>query len=133
MPMKWRGRTVTRQVRMAIMRGVAAVAMDIRNDAIESITDGNKSGRVYQRRGIVHQASAPGEPPAADTGTLHNSITVELHPASLRATVNVSAEYAAALEFGTERMQPRPFMNPALQKNIKNLNRRIALEIRRVK
>lgn len=53
-------------------------------------------GRVYGR----HQASAPGEPPAPDSGTLQRSVTHEaLSEAVVRVGTNV--EYAPLLEFGT--------------------------------
>lgn len=72
-------------------------------------------GRVYKSRGITsrfarkgtkararqeHRASAPGDPPAKDTAFLQ--VSVGIFPegdASLR--VGPTAEYAAALEFGT--------------------------------
>ena len=37
---------------------------------------GSRSGRTYSIRGKVHIASAPGEPPAVDTGNLKNSLRV---------------------------------------------------------
>jgi HK97 gp10 family phage protein len=130
--MKWNGAKVTLNVKKAMLRALARTAHDIRNDAINSITEGQKSGRTYTRRGIVHVASAPGEPPAADTGTLHNSIEVVMVPAAIKARVNASASYAASLELGTQKMQPRPYLNPALQKNIPGLKARIIAEVKRV-
>lgn len=73
-----------------------------------------KSGKPYTRRGTTHQASAPGEAPAIDTGNLANSIQVDLH--GLSAVIGTNAEYAEALEFGTVRMAPRPFLAPAMAK-----------------
>lgn len=131
MTMKWNGVKLTVGVKKAIMRAVAMTAHDVRNDAINSITSGQKSGQVYTRRGITHQASAPGEAPAADTGVLHNSIDVILNPATLSARVNASAKYAAALEYGTEKMQPRPYMRPALNSNIPKLQSRVILEVKK--
>lgn len=88
---------------------------------------GPKSGRTYRRGAIrrgkgekrrvvayrFHRASAPGEAPAIDTATLVNSFfTKKVGP--LVRVIGVGAEYAAALEFGTERIAPRPFLRPAL-------------------
>ena len=68
----------------------------------------------------LHRASAPGEPPAPDTGTLRRSAFIERTDRGVR--VGVAMPYAAALEFGTTRagrdrktvILPRPFLRPAL-------------------
>lgn len=68
-----------------------------------------KSGRVYRRRGVTHQASAPGEAPAIDTGRLAQSASVIPDPANHGALVNFSDRKALMLEKGTRKMAPRPF------------------------
>jgi len=70
-----------------------------------------KHGRAYQRADGVHHASAPGEPPASDSGELMDSIKVERFGAVGYVTANT--EYADYLEHGTHNMLPRPFMGPA--------------------
>lgn len=64
-----------------------------------------------------HQASAPGEPPAVDTGALRNSVGQEVTGNVLR--VGVAMPYGPFLEFGTITeggfIEPRPFMRPALE------------------
>lgn len=75
-------------------------------EAALSITRGAVSGKG-------HVPSAPGEPPNADTHLLDRSIqTVLVVP--LRVQVIADAPYAVALERGTAKMAPRPFMQPAL-------------------
>ena len=130
MTVKWHGHKLTADLRKAIVRGVAIVAYRVEETAVTSITEGSKTGRTYTRRGVVHQASAPGEPPAADLGGLHTSISVKLDFGGLRAFINAGASYAAALEYGTARMEPRPFMRPALARNIGNLQTTIAKEVK---
>lgn len=130
MTVTWNGQNLEQGLRLAVMRGVATVANVVRNEAIDSIISGPKTGAVYTRRGVTHQASAPGEPPANDLGNLQNSITVRLFPNILAATVNSAAAYSAALEFGTVRMEPRPYMRRALMKHIPTLNRVIAAEVK---
>jgi HK97 gp10 family phage protein len=75
-------------------------------------------GRLYPRgRTVVHRASAPGQPPAVDTGRLRASIThtlPERDERGLRVRVGTDVEYARYLEFGTRRMAPRPFLRPAM-------------------
>lgn len=61
-----------------------------------------------------HQASAPGEPPAVDTGNLINSGYAMQKRLGLWE-VGFTAEYAAPLEYGTARIAPRPFLRPALE------------------
>ncbi len=74
------------------------------------------SGIIYGE----HRASAPGEPPASDTGTLSGAIGVALFGdarTELFAGVTVDssiASYWRDLEFGTVNMEPRPFVRPAL-------------------
>jgi len=73
-------------------------------------------GRTYQRHGVVHRASAPGQPPAVDTGQLRQSITHQLgkDAESLYADVGTNLEKARFLEFGTSTIAARPFLVPAL-------------------
>jgi HK97 gp10 family phage protein len=48
-----------------------------------------------------------------DTGTLRNSITVQV--SGLSALVEARAPYASFVEYGTVRRPPQPFMVPAAQ------------------
>lgn len=92
-------------------------AIQVEKEAKQSILSGGKSGRIYTRRTVTHQASAPGEAPASDTGRLVGSIHTDLDTASLTSTVKASTKYATPLEFGTSKMAARPFMFPALEKS----------------
>ena len=92
----------------------------IRGEAIKSIQTGAKSGVVYQmynpRR--EHRASAPGQAPASDTGNLVSKIIVKQKTRNI-TNVESNANYSAFLEYGTSKMQPRPFMLPAFEKSKK--------------
>ncbi len=70
-----------------------------------------KSGRRYGK----HQASAPGESPAMDTGVLAASVMTEADGDGV--LVGTNSEYAEPLEFGTARMRARPFMQPAAERS----------------
>ena len=90
------------------------------------------SGRIYDpgeywlRRGPkvyhwirtlpTHQASAPGEPPAGDSGHLAASLghTLIIRNGRMVAQVRAKANYGIYLELGTLYMRPRPFLRPAL-------------------
>lgn len=82
-----------------------------------------KTGIVYRRgKRRLHTSSAPGEPPAIDTGRLRQAITHQITRLGLavyEGIIGVSlgaAKYAKWLEFGTDKgqMKPRPVWLPAL-------------------
>jgi len=98
------------QARQVAGQVVRKAAYDVAGNAQASM-ERAKHGRVYG----AHQASAPGEAPAIDTGTLHNSIQVHM-VRPLTAVVAVHAPYGLYLEMGTRRMAARPFLKPAVDK-----------------
>ncbi|MFN3650093.1 MAG: hypothetical protein ACK47B_10985 [Armatimonadota bacterium] len=125
---------VTKETRRKLAAVVYKTASDIEAHAKVAIQTGPKTGRIYRAEQTVsfksgdtdvsftayagkkgHQASAPGEAPATDTGNLAASITTK-KTGLLRAQVTVGAECGAALEFGTAdgKIAPRPFLQPAV-------------------
>ena len=79
-------------------------------------------------KGYFRTRSAPGEPPAVDTGTLRNSVQskpqyvagtgmTSIVLAGLVAGVNKDARIPRWLEYGTPngRMKARPFIAPSLE------------------
>jgi hypothetical protein len=78
-------------------------------EAVRSIQSGGRSGRIYDG----HQASAPGEPPANQTGALAASILIE-RPSRLRRRVTVGELYGAILEL----RKSRPFLLPAFYASV---------------
>ena len=106
-------RLASRAVREELM----AITKDVKMDMAQT-----KSGGLYLRSktGAPHQASAPGEAPAIDSGALVNSIQTELVSATAeRAEVQVftNMKYAPPLEYGTAHIEARPFMRPAADEN----------------
>lgn len=97
---------------------VAELSVGIEAEMKRSM-QGVKSGRAYQRGGRVHISSAPGESPAVDSGTLFQSITSS--SSGLRGKVKVGAGYAGFLDEGTSRMEPRPFVDDAIEKAFNKL------------
>jgi len=97
----------------------------VRTSAIKSIQRDPKTGTVYTRAkgqnlGSAHQASAPGQSPATDTGSLVSSIKV-IHD-GLKGKIGSALNYAFWLEYGTLKMSERPFLRPALADNEKKIN-----------
>jgi HK97 gp10 family phage protein len=120
------------EVRRALQRG----ALAIENRAVEGIINPPKSGRIYKskhRKGATHQASAPGEFPAADSGRLHQSITsVEASTGdTIRFETGGNVPYATYLELGTSRMAPRPHMGPAYDENIEKVKADVRAAVKR--
>ena len=99
-----------RNIKSPIMRKLMEAGEIVRKDAADSIREGAVSGPG-------HVPSRPGEPPNADTHNLDLGIDVRVSQSRLSVRVVSTAIYSAALEFGTSRIAPRPFMRPALQRN----------------
>ena len=112
---------------------VNATGLELRGDIVKRIQKGPKTGAVYDsifrmiggrpvpvgpRQGnnlsATHQASAPGEAPATDTGRLKDGVIFK-REGPMSATVGSTVAYAAMLEFGTSRIAPRPAWVPATE------------------
>jgi HK97 gp10 family phage protein len=101
---------MSRQLRPKAKQIVKVAAEQVAGKMRELIENSPASGAVYHG----HRASAPGEPPASDTGALLASIRVE-QTGPLEATAMVGTPYAAYLEYGTVKMAPRPYATPAIE------------------
>lgn len=131
MPVKWNDAGLRARARVGAMRGVVAASEEVRNEAVRLILDTPKTGRFYRRRTVVHQASAPGEAPASDTGTLVGRITTNYDRLpELVGVVGAHTDYAAYLEYGTKKMAARPFMRPALANKRAEIKETISRAIR---
>ena len=131
MPLVW-NEQLEGAIRRALAVALVRAAEEVRTEAIRLILSTQKTGRLYRRRGAEHQASAPGEPPATDTGRLVNSINTEVDTQNLVVRVTANAAHADALEFGTRNMEPRPFMRPALANKRDRIEEIIGEELRKV-
>ena len=102
----------------------------VKRTAVDSIASGGKSGRLYPRgNNPPHRASAAGEPPATDQGNLAGGISTKVTKESNEIIGQVltnsdgHSEYGVHLEFGTKNILPRPFMQPALERNRPRIRR----------
>jgi phage gpG-like protein len=126
-----------------VAKAVTATALEINTDVKKRIQRGPKTGRVYTdifrmiggrpvpmgpRAGnnlsARHQASAPGEAPATDTGKLASSLYFQ-QASKMEATIGSRLAYAYYLEYGTTRIRPRPAWLPATELGQKKLNERV--------
>ena len=118
-----------------LSKAVNATALTINGEIKKMIQSPPKTGTIYNSRGKRHQASAPGEAPATDTGTLVSSITYK-QESPLVATVSSRLPYAYYLEFGTKKggkthIEPRPAWVPATEKNRDLFNKLVDAALRR--
>lgn len=113
-----------------LQKAVTATAFNVNQDIKKAIQGPPKTGRSYQRGTKTHQASAPGEAPATDTGALVNSIAFR-QETKLTSIVWSRLKYAYWLEYGTRKIEPRPSWRPAVEKNAPLFQRLIDAALRR--
>lgn len=120
-------RKIGAEMAAAIDDEVNKSANQIVGNAVLAIQNPPKTGATYKHGKIVHQASAPGEAPATDTGNLAGSGTVRRVGLAHYQCV-FSTPYARALEFGNPSgtILPRPYLRPAVQKEEPVLRANIA-------
>lgn len=102
-----------------------------------------KLGQNLQRRiersikpasaGDQREGSAPGQPPADQSGAFRSSFStkVETFPEAVVVTISSSDPAALHLELGTQHARPRPSMRPALAAVRRQLAGQLASQLRR--
>lgn len=102
-------------IKASVVRALRSLVEALEDEARSRILTGAKTGRLYHRSNPrrLHQASAPGQSPANDSGKLAASIEADVDPKEFN--LNLSAGAAAKeLEYGTHKMAPRPFLVPTI-------------------
>lgn len=125
---------ITADAKKEIAAALFVSGLKIEENAKLSIAQEAKTGIIYQRGTVVHQASAPGEAPANDTGRLLNSFQVGAESNGMVVKIKAgtgTVDYAVHLEFGTDKMEARPFMKPALKKSRKFIHERMEKAIQK--
>lgn len=85
-----------------------------------------------QNISLRHQASAEGQAPATDTGTLVRSLYFkELGGASF--VIGSELPYSYYLEFGTRKIAKRPAWIPAVERTIPKMLKRVQIAIAKAK
>ena len=112
-----------------IERGLKIVMVELQTELREKLSQMGTGAGYFggaKKLGFYRTRSAPGEPPAVDTGTLRNSVQskpqyvagigmTSIVLAGLVAGVNKDARIPRWLEYGTSRMKARPFIAPSLE------------------
>jgi hypothetical protein len=100
-----------------VLETITDLVTDTHALAVAGIQRGPKSGRTYRKGGVTHQASAPGQYPASDTGRLAGSVRMEMpQPGRIVGSVGTAVAYGPHLEFGTSRMAARPWLLPSFER-----------------
>ena len=126
MTVQWNPAAAIAAVRRKAVQGVTAATALVEDASVQKITSGPKTGRTYRRNGVNHQASAPGEAPATDTGALLASRRTEIEENGLVGTLSYNTVYALDMERGNEKIAPRPYLQPSLEENRTEVKRLIA-------
>jgi len=121
-----------RDIEKGIATAVTATALETLTEVRRRIQGPPKTGNLYKRGKKMHQASAPGEAPATDTGALVSS-TYLVQINSLTAAIGSRLDYAFYLEFGTRLMRARPSWLPASEKMAPRLEKRVEKVIAQAK
>lgn len=93
-----------------------------RNQTIRDMKSTNRASWSYSRgKTARHSPSAPGYPPAIDSGELVSNILFGVRSSVLEFGVGRKVKYGVYLEEGTKKMAARPFLNPFIDKYESNI------------
>lgn len=138
-------------VSKAMIKGaMASGGLTVRKRIIEKLSQPGR-GRLYKKgeygRTTDHRASAPGDPPATDTGALKRSIhsftkvtkdTVITKVGSFGNIDERGQSIGKNLEYGTSKIAPRPWLKPSFdetkaiaEKKIKDAFKKATKKVRK--
>lgn len=122
----WHGPEVEARARAEAAKKVAGAAFVVMGRAKRLASVAGTSTDSKGKRTYGSSRSSPGQPPYKQRGTLWQSITVAVDPASISAKVGSPLMYALYLELGTSKMAPRPFLRRALRESLGDVRRILA-------
>lgn len=125
---------VAPQIEDNMSKSIKLCCDKVRSDIQESMakTERDMSKTYFtNNKTKAHHPSLPGNPPAPDTGNLRNSIRYEVHGEGSEiygvvGSTQKDPDYAVFTEYGTNKMAPRPWLRPAMQKNNEWIRKSIA-------
>ena len=112
MPVVWMGDVVFAKTAVKADKQLYLLALMVEREAKQGMK-GARHGVKYPN--LPNTSSAPGEPPAVQTGFLVRKITTE-KIGRLAYKVGVNVPYGLYLELGTRHIRPRPWLRPALSR-----------------
>ena len=136
------------RLQLSQLQAVTAAAIVVHKAAIDVLASGSPGrGHEYNSRGskggkggarVKHRASAPGDPPATDTGRLRKSIAWSIEKGGpVSARVGSTVNYAKYLDPAAQESSPagkgvvlpRPFLSRALNSSRDQVRRVIAEQL----
>ncbi len=104
------------------------IGQSLKRQIFADLDSPDKTGRLYiifkDSQRFLHQASAPGEPPATLFGGLKASINPHTNASdtmSLSAGNENTVKYAKRLELGDAKIAPRPYLKKAIDDQEKEI------------
>jgi HK97 gp10 family phage protein len=125
--------TMARRINKEVDVSLQDWAIGIHKEIIRLIR--SKSPGVRVNKGVgTHVISKPGYPPNWDTGQLAKSYQFKIEDIGnmTKATVGSRLNYAAYLEFGTNKMGPRPHLKPAYEKITEKIEKRLISRVEKI-
>lgn len=102
--------------------GIAYAGAELtRETAVNSINTPASQGATYRRGNVTHTASLPGYTPNTDTGDLVRNITTEKVAGGYTTGSRSGAPHGFHLEYGTSKMEPRPWLTPAFKQGVQKV------------
>ena len=99
-------------------------AGDIQLEETKKSLTGPRSGKIGNLPGGgKYRMSSPGETPAERSGELKKSIRMRLNRS--QAFIGTDLDYGLALEYGTSKIKPRPFMRISHERAKGRIKKRI--------
>ena len=115
MTLAWHGKEFERVVRKNVEQLVGTAAIILQTRMKQQLSH-RGAGTWY--KGNPAPSSAPGQPPAVQTGNLRRSVQVDLsqqRAPNPTARVGTGIKYGFFLEFGTKHIAPRPWARPSVE------------------
>lgn len=111
------GKAIADAIVMGCADGTAATIIVLQRELRINLS---KPGGGRKHDGLRYRSSAPGRPPAVQTGLLRNSWqsgqpTRIARGRTLGWMIGSPVRYARALEFGKRGLFPRPYLRPAIR------------------
>ena len=121
----------------AMLMFVNDLTLATHRTAVRKIQRGPASGRFYASsvaKGVLHQASAPGEYPMSDSGRLANGIEFELPKSKTKpeGIVGTNVLYGKYLELKPSTMGGRPWLSRAFNETTSKADAMLAKVFKRL-
>lgn len=119
-------------LKQGLPRQIGLCCERVRSTALNDMAKTPRNEQVsYGKKG--HHPSLPGNAPAPDTGNLRASVhyTMVENSNTIIGIVGSDVEYGKILEYGTSKIAPRPWLKPALDKNLKFFSKTLVNAIKK--